>query len=167
MDATNQENQPPKKKEKKSKKRISFIGRQMPLPAYRKISIDKLYDLIDERSKLIYTHILDNLDTLKEPLNDFVKGNIKHFKELSQSLDEYDYDPEAFDYIKIKEFPSKLQIVDGVKRILILKRKNKNKNIEILHLEDLVIKRPNSDIKRKNLKKLLSGFKDTNTKASE
>ena len=60
MDATNQENQPPKKKEqkKKNKTRISFIGRTMPLPYYKKMSVDELYNLIDKRSLEVYTKLM-------------------------------------------------------------------------------------------------------------
>jgi len=145
MDVTNQENQTPQKKEKKKKDRtrISFRGRTMPLPYYKKMTIDELVDLIDERSIDVYTKFINDPEKYKH-----FEAEHENIVSLTESLNEFGYDPEEFEYIKIQEWPSGVRIIDGKKRLLILKLKHKIKNINILQLKDFVKKIPNLNIKR-------------------
>ena len=134
------------KVKKKQKIRVRTKYSKDMLPAVIKMNINDLYSLLPKK----------------------IIENKSKYKDLLKNLEDNGYNTDK-SYIKVGEvFDRGIQILDGKKRVVLLKDFKNIKNIKVLKLNPIRKKMPNPHIKIKNMNKKINEFrqKSNNTKNS-
>ena len=135
-----------KKKIKKKKIRVRTKFSKNFLPAIISMSIDDLYSLLPKK-------VIENKD---------------NYKDVIESLKENGYDVNK-GYVKVAEYFDKgLKVLDGKKRVAILKDLKLKKRINVIKTHAVKKVMKNVEMKTKNMKRIINEHrqKSNNTKNS-